>query len=120
MKNTYKNIRIIADAHGTDGSFNILLDFSGKREYLITHRFRPDLYAVLKNGITLREWNRIKPWKPHSAVWNGRKARQSENVFRHLNAIINDYLLYRDDAPLTGKYQNNTARVSDFPAGRAA
>ena len=97
MKNTNPNTRILAGTHHVDGGFDIYLDFSGKREYLITHRYNPFLYAALKDGISLDRWRREKAWKPNAGVWNGRMVRQLEGAAKHLNAVIDDYLEHREE-----------------------
>ena len=97
MKNTNPNTRILADTHHIDGGFDIYLEFSGRREHLITHRYNPFLYAALKNGVSLERWRREKAWKPSSGVWNGRMVRQLEGAAKHLNAVIDDYLQNREE-----------------------
>ena len=97
MKNTNPNTHILADTHHIDGGFDIYLEFSGKREYLIMHRYNPFLYAALKNGVSLEQWRREKAWKPNSGVRNGRMVRQLENAAKHLNAVIDDYLEHREE-----------------------
>lgn len=96
MKNTNTNSRILASTHKFDGSFDIYLDISGKKEFLFTHSHNSFLYAVLKDGISLEEWNRRTAWKPHSRVRNGREVRRLEGAARRLSTIIDDYLAQRD------------------------
>ena len=103
MKKSNRNIRIFAEKAQQDGSFHIFLDFSGRKEYLVTHRRNPALYSALKNGMSLKEWQRVKTWKPHACIWKGRsRVRQAESVVGHLNAVIRDYLKEREDMAVGG------------------
>lgn len=59
MKNTDRNVWVIAENNPGHDGFNIYLDFSGQREYLMSHRHCGFTYSVLKDGIRLSELKRI-------------------------------------------------------------
>lgn len=106
MKNTNRNISIVAANLMPDGSFDIYLDFSGQREYLMHHRNRPCLYSALSGGVRLDDWNRSKLWKPRCHVWNGRtRVRQEKSVFSHLDRVIRDFLACRSEDAVFGAYR---------------
>ena len=58
------NYRIIAENHGNITGFDIWLDLSGRRHYLMYHRHNAALYILLKDGISLGDLAR---WKPENA-----------------------------------------------------
>ena len=94
MKNGARNVRIIAvNAAGKHG-FDIFLDFSGQREYLMSHRHNGALYSMLCDGASLDEMRR---WRPAAGRrQSGVHRRHSETLHssvRHLLLVVDDYLL---------------------------
>ena len=72
MKNGARNVRIIAvNAAGKHG-FDIFLDFSGQREYLMSHRHNGPLYSMLCDGAPLDE---VRRWRPAAG-------RREQKTFR--------------------------------------
>ena len=92
-----RNIRIFAENSGN--GFNIYIEFSGQREYLMFHRHNALLYDILKDGITV---NDIRRWKP--SMFCRKKLRRKSvseklyNMLKHLLLVIDDYLIEREEA----------------------
>lgn len=85
MKNPDKGVRVIAvNNYKVESRFDIYLEFSGKREWLMMHRHNGFLYNRLKNGMTLGEIRRL----------TGRERRG----FKYLLAVIDEYLEDREAA----------------------
>lgn len=98
MKNSNRNIRILAENNGTQDGFNVFLDFSGRREYLTYHRHNGLLYALLKDGVALDDMRR---WKPARMVRGSRRrsrvnAGRVHSMVSHLLNVVDDYLLDRE------------------------
>ena len=74
MKKNNRNIRVCAVNNGNRDGFNIYLDFSGQREYLIYHRH---------NGFGCFHVGRTGS----SGLYE---------VTKHLVSVINDYMLERE------------------------
>ena len=94
MKNGARNVRIIAvNAAGKQG-FDIFLDFSGQREYLMSHRHNGPLYSMLCDGAPLDE---VRRWRPAAGrrlcAVNRRHSETLHNSVRHLLLVVDDYLL---------------------------
>lgn len=111
-----KNIRAYALSRNTeDGSFDIYLDFSGQREYLVTHRENHHLYGLLRHGICIDDIERSAQksfqqvslfgkrylhGRPHPRLksYKNRSCRLEKSV-QHLMLVIEDYIAYRDWEP---------------------
>lgn len=90
------NIRIIAENSFNNHGFNVYIDFSGQREYLMFHRHNGMLYNILKDGICLSE---LRRWKPNTCICkytrrsNVSGYTQLHGIIKHLILVIDDYLL---------------------------
>ncbi len=96
MKKNNRNIKVYAVNHGRKNGFNIYLDFSGRREYLIYHRHNGILYNLLKDGVSVDD---VKRWTPSSlgCVRRGRSsAAKICRVVGHLVTVIDDYMVDRE------------------------
>lgn len=98
MKNENINTRIIAENNGNRDGFNIFIEFSGQREFLMFHRHNSILFNALKDGISLYDVRSIdfrKKVTPYRGRTKKRKMATSERVIKHLVCVIDDYLAYR-------------------------
>lgn len=91
-----RNLKVIAINNGNKDGFNIYLDFSGQREYLMHHRNNSRLYAMLKDGVVIADIRRRKP----SCV-NRRCDRRysSADLYEKLNylvSVIDSYIFTRE------------------------
>ncbi len=102
-----RNVRVLAENNKNRSGLNIYLVYSGKREFLMFHRRNGLLYTMLKDGVSIEEWRRMKTWKPHCGIRRGRsRSQQEESVIRHLNEVIEDYMFWRDDSLSQPAMQN--------------
>ena len=95
MKKNNRNVRVYAVNNGRNAGFNIYLDFSGQREYLIHHRHNGLLYNLLKDGVSVDD---MKRWTPSflGCVRTGRSgSSRIFNIVGHLLAVIDDYMVER-------------------------
>lgn len=96
MMRKENNIRIIAENRKNDIGFNIYIELSGQREYLMSHRHNGMLFNVLKDGIYLNE---LRRWKPNDYICkSSRRSKvsgysQLHGIIRHLLLVVDDYLL---------------------------
>jgi len=99
MKNINRNIRIVAEPNGMDG-FEVFIDFSGSREYLMSHRYNSFLYNMLKKGASLEE---IKRWRPNESYKNTYRSKRSclsmkaQRAVKYLLSEVEDYMLRREE-----------------------
>ncbi len=84
------NIKVVAENAGQEHGFNIFIDFSGQREYLMYHRHNGLLYNELKNGKSLGD---MKRWKANN--YRGRRSMKLERMMDHLNKVVDNYLVER-------------------------
>lgn len=98
---TMRNIRIRPLNVGSSYGFDIYLDFSGKYEYLMTHRRNELLLDILKEGMHPDDLRRLVG-KHGLNVLPGRKKgghsrsyAKLSNSISHLLACIDEYLLDR-------------------------
>ena len=92
MKNEYNKIKVIAVNNKAKSGFDIYLEFSGRREYLMPHRHNAILYNILKNGISLRELKSGRPYKICSRVQAGHTAVKHEGNLAHIIRTVDWYL----------------------------
>ncbi len=101
MKNREnRNIKVIAEHKANKDGFDIYLDFSGKREYLVYHRHNGLLYGLLKDGQVVEDMRRWKPSQMMGLLGMrvGRTgASRLYDVVSHLVLVIDDYLTERND-----------------------
>jgi len=96
MKVKAKNVRIVIENRAGEG-FNIYLDFSGQREYLMSHRHSGILYQILKDGMDLETARRWRVSKEKS--FDGSKTTmKAENAMKHLLCVVDEYLWERQIA----------------------
>ena len=81
MKIGNRNIRIIPENNLRCGGFDVYLEFSGQREYLMWHRHNGILYDILKSGIRLDDLWRMLQKKP-----------ACKSRIRYLLTVIDEYL----------------------------
>ncbi|MBE6013749.1 MAG: hypothetical protein E7241_00070 [Lachnospiraceae bacterium] len=102
-----RNVRLVAETSQKTG-FDIYLDFSGNREYLMAHRYNKDLYNILKDGIKLVEFERStrklisdssqynqagKNSGPRRKIKNKRnRSKKFENSLEHVINVANEYM----------------------------
>ena len=101
MKKIYRNIRVLAVNNGNRRGFNVYVEFSGQREYLMTHRHNGPMFMLLKDGISYADIKRCNPDKvlALSPAWKGRKdSVKVGNMIRHLQRTIDEYLVDREIA----------------------
>jgi hypothetical protein len=95
-KKENRNIRVIAENNGNKNGFNIFLDFSGQREYLMSHRHNARLYRLLKDGAVVAD---VRRWSP-AQIGSGRVGRtgyaQLYDIVSHLVTVIDDYMMERE------------------------
>ncbi len=93
-----RNMRIqIAKKH--EYGFNVYLDFSGQREYVITHRKNDMLYFLLKDGVVVSDLRNITMRELSGRLKmsiTSRSVKKAANSLNHLMNVIDDYLTYRD------------------------
>ena len=90
--NEHTNIKLIPENLDGQNGFNIYIDFSGQREYLMTYRHNGPLYNLLKNGIKLDDLIRYK-FKKKSGHQKRYYNKENQAV-DHLLRTVDDYLLY--------------------------
>lgn len=97
MKNNYRTVRVFVENAGESDGFNIYLDFSGQREFLMYHRHNGLLFNLLKDGVY---WDDLLRWslrKNHS-VKPGRRKKQRKRdkkfagMVIHLLDVIDAYM----------------------------
>ena len=111
----YKNYRnVVVKAENSDGKngFDVYLEFSGQREYLMHHRHNGMVFCRLADGIRVEELRRANAYKAESRRRarsrrragksylfdkNGGRGQRADNSFSHLMDVIDDYLTYRDE-----------------------
>lgn len=110
-KEIRRNVKLIADyaeGSGQIDGFNIYIDFSGNREYLMFHRSNGRLFSLLKLGISISELERSIPKVVSKTSLSGRRyskggtnkrlkcrkneSRKIENTIEHVVTVANDYL----------------------------
>ena len=97
MKNNMRNVRVTAINNGSLDGFNIYLDFSGQREFLMHHRHNGLLFGMLKDGMRADE---LRRWTP--ATGRGERSRsatkQLTGMISHLLDVVDDYIVEREAA----------------------
>ena len=93
MKRSNKNVRIIIESRKGSG-FDIYLDFSGQREYLMTHRHNGLLYMLLKDGMFIED---IRRWRVsrEKAIGGNKRTNVVDNSMKHILLVAEDYLAER-------------------------
>lgn len=99
MKNLNRNVRISAENNGKADGFNIFLDFSGRREYLMYHRHNGLLYDILKDGVAVDDIKRWKPYKLYgrSKIYSGGvRADKVCSMVKHLITVVDEFIEERE------------------------
>ena len=91
-----RNIRVFAENNGNKNGFNIYLDFSGRREYLMHHRHNGLLYGLLKDGAVVADVRRWTPAQMGAGRIGRTGAAQLYDVVSHLLTVIDDYMMDRE------------------------
>lgn len=95
MKKAIKNVKIIAIKPDDRNDIFIYLDFSGQREFVMAHRHNGILYKILKNGISVEDFNRMNLSRLNSKIKGPNRKRRSESVksvINHLKKVVESYL----------------------------
>lgn len=103
-----RNVKLIAQKGSVKGWFYIYIDFSGRREYLMSHRHGGGLFELLKESVRLNELERIIKKMILDTSLSGKRymkgngspmfkyrkklLRRLENSIRHLAIVTNEYI----------------------------
>lgn len=93
--NSVRNLKVIAENNTSKDGFNIFLEFSGQREYLMTHRHNGLLYNYLKDGVEVADVRRLTPGKIGKDVTGKYGAGQLYEKVHYLVSVIDSYLIER-------------------------
>ena len=85
------------NAEGRDG-FHLYLDFSGQREYLMTHRGNTAIYQLLKDGLSLAALRRMTPAELHAKSFRRKHWNKTQNSLNHILLVADDYIADRQAA----------------------
>jgi hypothetical protein len=91
-----RNIKVLAENNGSKDGFNIYLDFSGQREYLMYHRRNVQLYAVLKDGVVVADVRRRKPLRVSCRHAKKNGSADLYEKLGYLVSVIDSYILTRE------------------------
>lgn len=108
MNRQNRNVKVIAKGSRRKGWFDIYIDFSGKQEYLMSHRWNGYLFCLLKAGRSIEEIERNMQKFVSSVSLSGyrhirgrnnpqlkrrkNQSRKLENSVEHLLAVVNEYI----------------------------
>ena len=85
------------NAEGQNG-FHLYLDFSGQREYLMTHRDNPAIYQLLKDGLAVSALRRLGPAALHAKSYRRKHWNKTQNSLNHILLVADDYIADRQAA----------------------
>lgn len=109
FKRENRNVKLIAEGEFDKDSFDIYLDLSGERHYLMTHRKNNGILKILKEKKSLEEFRRLID-KKKSKISNKynrygkercnklgysgsrNKSRKQENSAAHILRVTSEYL----------------------------
>ncbi|MCR5213046.1 MAG: hypothetical protein K6E10_01390 [Eubacterium sp.] len=94
-KKSNNTIIIAEKVDYTKNNYNIYMIFSGKKEFLMSHRDDRFLYPVLKEGITLNElrWNKpVKIYSSRGINVNKHVAKEVYGTFNHIIKVVDSYI----------------------------
>lgn len=81
MKNPDRGVRVVAiNNDKVYSKFDIYLEFSGRREWLMIHRHNGILFKILQHGISLGELRRLK----------GREQGRVQYLLRVIDEYLSD------------------------------
>lgn len=95
MKNEIKNVRIFAENRTDRKGFDVFISLSGHRYYLVFHRNNRYVYQVLKDGISLSDLTRNKPYQLYTHYGlelHRRTSVKDSNSLRHLIKVIEYFI----------------------------
>lgn len=98
----YHNIRIVAKNSADYNSFNLYLDFSGQREFLMSYKSNGLIFTYFKDGKSLADVYRWHPKQMNRVI--GRKMASS---MTYIKRMIQEFLNERDSLG-----RNNLSRVA--------
>ena len=103
-----RNVKLVAEGTHNQDWFDIYIDFSGRREYLMPHRQNGMLFSILKDGVTIGELERSMQKMVSEMSLSGRRylkgginprlkcrknqSRKLENSIAHLVLVANEYM----------------------------
>ena len=90
-----KNVKLFAVNHEQANGFDIYLDFSGQREYLMWHRHNGIIYGILKDGINFGEFKRNKPHRLcalYGYEYSGSVSSKLDRIIKHIICNVEEYL----------------------------
>lgn len=87
---TLKNVRVFVKNREGRSGFNIYLDFSGQREFLVSYRRSGLLCNLLKDGMCADD---LRRWTPRRR--NARNHRL-QGMVSHLLAVVDAYAAERE------------------------
>ena len=97
-----KNVRIICFNKPNKDGLDIYIEFSGKREYLMSYRHNGPIYDVLCRGISIDELRRYDPKVPKTGIGSAYKLKNYKRTNQHLRhtidhiiSVANSYILER-------------------------
>lgn len=99
MKDNNRNIVVQVENRTDNDGFHIYLNFSGQREYLMTHRHNGLLYELLKDGAVLGDMRRWKAGDIAGRIGRSPRSPRSDkltNMVDYLLIVIDDYLYERE------------------------
>jgi len=107
-ENMNRNVRLVAEGTYEHDWFDIYIDFSGTREYLMPHRPNGRLFSLLKDGVSISELKRNTQKVVSDMSLSGHRylkgginprlkrrknqARKLENTIGHLVTVVNEYM----------------------------
>ena len=107
-ENMSRNVRLVAEGTREQDWFDIYIDFSGSREYLMPHRKNDRLYGLLKDGMSIGDLERSTQKVVSDISLSGRRylkgginprlkcrknqARRLENSIGHLVLAAHEYM----------------------------
>ncbi|MBP3817280.1 MAG: hypothetical protein J6H31_03175 [Butyrivibrio sp.] len=108
---TNTNNRILAENNEGSTGFDVWLNLSGKRHYLMHHRDNVMIYDLLKDGISLGELAR---WKPENAAslkryFRGLSTRQIDKMTNSIANVLKTAKAYLADMPEIERTVRNTS-----------
>ena len=107
---TSRNIKLIADGRKSDDWFDLYIELSGHKEYLMRHRRNGRLFDLLKDGKCITDMQRESQKLYASLTAEGRRynhgrpgrerrsdrgvSSKFENTISHLVNVASDYIRY--------------------------
>ena len=104
------NVKVFAKNRRGVSGFDVMLDFSGQRVFLIHHRHSGLLYLLLEDGMRLDD---LRKWKPSKQRNKSRQRSQTKlmNMKNHLVKVIDSYL--RENCQDTNKANQKQEQSND-------